>query len=82
MLNDLPPRLYTSDVLKIARFSYSELRKRQANKLFPRHIDRGKQYIYDKNEVLAALGLIDSEEGIKHNDPFKQGLEKLGRDKR
>lgn len=79
---DLPPRLYTSDVLKLARFSYSELRKRQKQELFPSHIDRGKEYIYDRDEVLAALGLIEPTKGIVHNDPFKKGLEIFGRTER
>lgn len=80
-LPEYPPRLYTSDVLKIARFSQSTLRYRQEKGEFPQPIDRGKQYIYDRNQVFEALGLIEGEGGIAHNDPFKKGLEKLGRTK-
>jgi hypothetical protein len=77
-INALPPRLYTSDVLKLCRFSYATLRNKQAEEGFPEHIDRGKEYIWDRDSVLSFLGLIENHKGIVHNDPFKKGLEKLG----
>lgn len=79
---DLPARLYTSEVLKLARFGPVKLREKQARGEFPQPIDRGKQNIYARDQVLEALGLIDQPRRNPDNDPFRKGLEKIGRDKR
>jgi hypothetical protein len=78
-LPELPPRLYTSDVLKLCRFSHGTLRKKQVTEGFPQPVDRGKQNIYKRDDILEALGLIEPQRGINHNDPFIKGAERLGK---
>jgi len=77
--NNLPCRIMTSEVLELARFGSSKLRQKQKLGEFPNPIDRGKQSIYDRDQVLAALGLIEPVEGSAHHDPFRKGLERLGK---
>jgi hypothetical protein len=81
-LQDLPARLLTSEVLKLARFGTVKLRQKQIRGEFPQPIDRGKQNIYARDQVLEALGLIDQPQRNAENDPFRKGLETLGRNKR
>lgn len=56
----IPERMYTSEVLKIARFSRSKLTAKQKAGEFPTPIDRGREAIYSGRAVFEALGLIES----------------------
>lgn len=75
---NLPARIMTSEVLKLARYGHTKLRKKLKSGEFPQPIDRGKQLIWNRDEVLIALGYIEPQQGIAHNDPFKKGLQELG----
>ena len=55
---EIPPRMYSSDVVKLAKVSMQTLKKRQREGLFPRPIDRGRQDIYLGHQVYEALGLV------------------------
>lgn len=58
---DIPPRMFTSEVLELARFGYGTLRQKQKRGEFPKHVDRGREYIFDGRAVYKALGLVIDE---------------------
>lgn len=57
---EIPPRMYASDVLKLAKFGRATLAAKIKRGEFPKHVDRGKEYIFDGRAVYQALGLIDN----------------------
>jgi len=59
MQDKIPARMYTSEVLALARFSRATMRERQRNGTFPAPIDRGAEHIYSGPDVYRALKLTD-----------------------
>lgn len=56
----IPERMYTSEVLEVARYSRSTLNAKRKAGEFPDPIDRGRQDIYSGRAVYTALGIIES----------------------
>lgn len=69
---DIPLRMYTSEVCKLARFSAAKLSKLRQEKRFPDPVDRGREAIYDGKAVYRSLGLIPSDH--ETNDPWLNAL--------
>jgi len=58
-LKNLHPRLTTSEVCALARWSVDTLRRRRQSGKFPvQPCDRGAELLYPRDEVLRALDLI------------------------
>ncbi len=76
-VKDIPPRMYTSEVLKLARLSRSQLTKRRKDGEFPAPIDtRCKEDVYDGYAVYRALGLLGQD--TASNDPWMAALNGQG----
>lgn len=58
-----PMRLTTRQVCEIAGFSEETLRRRIKAGRMPTRIDRARQNLFDRDEVLRALGMKDEEQG-------------------
>ena len=72
---DIPPRMFTSQVLELAKFGQGTLMKRRREHRFPEPIDRGREAIYSGPEVYRALGLVS---GVTPTiDPILAALEGL-----
>jgi len=67
----LPPRLYTSEVCRLARYGVSTLwRERKAGRM-PGPIGHGRQDIFDRDAVFKALGMIqDAAASPADDDPW------------
>lgn len=73
-LRTLPPRIDELTVRALAGgYSRGTLRKRQAAGLMPRHVDRGRYLIYDRDQVLEALKLTAPPAEVE--DPWLKALE-------
>lgn len=70
---NIPKRMFTSEVLEIARWGPSKLHEKRRAGEFPEPIDRGKELIYDGPSVYRALGLID-ENPRSARDPWLEAL--------
>lgn len=77
---DIPHRMYTSEVLALARISRATLRDRQRRGAFPRHIDRGKEFIFSGPEVYRALGIIKDSQDAVSESPWGRALEEMRTD--
>ena len=73
----IPPRMYTSEVLALARFSASKLNKLRKEGKFPDPICRGTEAIYSGKAVYRALGLIDEDQEYQTEDPIMKALESI-----
>ena len=72
----IPARMYTSEVLRLAKWSSpSTLRKRQKEGRVPAPVDRGREMIFNGMAVYQALGLIDSAVNPAAEDPIMKALE-------
>ena len=59
MTADLPPRLTTSEVCALGRFSIRTFqRRRRTGKFLVKPCDRGAELMFPRDEVLRALGMI------------------------
>lgn len=54
----LPPRIYTSEVVRLARYSVTTLWRKRRKGEMPAPIDYGEEDIFDRDAVLKALGMI------------------------
>ena len=54
----LPSRLYTSEVVRLARYSVTTLWRKRRRGEMPAPIDQGEEAIFDRDAVLKALGMI------------------------
>lgn len=70
---DVPLRMFTSEVLELARWGQQKLIERRKEEKFPDPIDRGKEDIYDGYEVYRALGLIKNDPR-EETDPWMDAL--------
>ena len=67
-------------VLALAGYSRSTLSNRQRDGKMPKPIDRGGSGgIYDRDEVLKALGMMGLEDKAPDHDPWDVDLESLRR---
>ena len=77
-MNDIPPALYTSEVLdivKVGRNKWSKMRK-EGIAPGPRYRGKGGDVYFGK-DIAEFLGLTEVEED-RNYDPIMAGLEKLG----
>jgi hypothetical protein len=54
----LPPRIYTSEVCRLARYGVKKLWKARKAGTMPAPVDRGHEAIFDRDAVLKALGMV------------------------
>jgi hypothetical protein len=54
---DAEPRITTSEIAAIARVSTTTILRRADGKRLPRSIDHGKEHIFDRRAIYAALGI-------------------------
>ena len=73
-LETLPHRIPASVVCKLAGYGKNTLRSRITKGQMPRPIDRAKENIFHRDEVLKKLGL--AKESVSSN-PFEQALDEL-----
>jgi hypothetical protein len=73
----IPPRMFTSEVLKLARFGRASLNERRKQHTFPDPIDRGREDIYDGMAVYQALKLIPGPQQEGSGDRIMEALSKL-----
>lgn len=67
----LPPRIATPMVLALCGYTSGTLWRRIKDGKMPRAIDRGAQgYIWRRDEVLLALGLITDPKAAPEHDPW------------
>jgi hypothetical protein len=71
-LNDLPPRIPTSTVLKLSGYSRTLLWSRIRQGRMPKPIDRAKEDLYLRDEVLKHLGLSGVDQT---RNPFEAALD-------
>lgn len=57
--NNIPARMFTSEVLRLAKWGRSKLNAMQKRGEFPKRVDRGREDIYDGLQVYQALGLVN-----------------------
>lgn len=65
-MTNLPPRIPTSTVLELAGYSESVLRTRIKDGKMPHPIDRAKENIFLRDDVLKHLGLAGTK-GLKQS---------------
>lgn len=76
MQHQIPFRMYTSEVLALAKWqSVGTLLARRKQGKFPHPIDRGREQIYDGHAVYAALGKIA--DVAPKEDPILKALESM-----
>lgn len=76
---EIPYRMYTADVVALAKISRSTLLRRVRAGQFPKPVDRGKQFIFSGIAVYAALGIIQSE-AAGGQSPWSKALDEMRRE--
>lgn len=71
-LDNLPPRIPTSTVLKLAGYSRNVLKQRIKEGRMPKHVDKGKSLLFNRDEVLKHLGLSGVDQT---RNPFEAALD-------
>lgn len=70
----LPPRIPASVVCKLAGYSKSTLLKRIRGGRMPQPVDRGREMLFNKSEVVEALGLTGEQKDA--GNPWEAALNK------